>query len=581
MKNSIIRKCIMVSISGVLWIAGALWGQGSIYNSVPEWISAPNGYYSTGLGIADINQDGWDDIVVANGNDMARQPVVVYYNNGDGTFPTLPSWSSADVDYHGHLAVGDVNGDGFPDVAVSVFLGPGGFSEPGHVKIYFNQGGQLESTPSYRTADSMFTFSVVLGDADGDGDLDLAVAGGQPYNIGMGPYSTEGRVYYNQSGNLQTLPGWQSQVVMGALDVDFADFDRNGYLDLVFACHLTPNYIFLADSTGQLHTQPDWQSQDNSYYANSLTVAAVDDNPYPDLMISDNSQLGGQGKFKAYLFTVPPSGQSLPGWYSASGGFGSAVLAEDVTGDGMVDLFAGRWWGAVQLYKGMAGSFGSTPYWSSATNSVIEAYALRDLDQDARLAKQDTVNISSDSVHVLYLSEQAVEKILSVKVNNQVLAGGTDYCTLPGGQWISVRSALQAGDQVVIEYLYSLDRDLVVSNWDSGIGNYLFYNHTNPNGIVHRGNLPETISLTPYPNPFNRSCTFLLTVPGATVLELSVYDVTGRRVKTLFRGRVLGGAQRVVWNGTNESGAEVGSGVYFYRLSSVNYLASGKLILLK
>ena len=580
MKKFLIRSWT-ASFWVILGVATVLWGQGTPYNDQPEWISTPYGYYSTGLGIADINQDGWDDIVVANGNDMARQPLVVYYNNGDGSFPVVPSWTSASIDYHGHLAVGDIDGDGYPDVAVSVFLGPAGFTEPGHVEVYFNLGGQLESTPSYQTADSVFTFSLALGDADGDGDLDLAVAGGQPYSIGMGPYSTEGRVYYNQNGNLQILPGWQSQVAMGALDVDFADFDRNGYLDVVFACHLTPNYIFLADSTGQLHTQPDWQSQDNSYFANSLTVATVDDNPYPDLMISDNSQLGGLGKFKAYFFAAMPSGQTMPGWYSTSGGFGSAVLAEDVTGDGAVDLLTGRWWGAVQLYRGDSGSFGTSPYWSSSTNSVVEAYALRDLDQDGRVIKQDTLNITADSQHVIYLSQKAVERILSVKVNGQLLSPGTDYCMVPGGQWISTRLALQAGDQVVIEYLYSLDRDLVVSNWDSGIGNYLFYNHTDPNGISLQNNIPQNIKLTPYPNPFNRSCTFLFNLPSALRIELSIYDVSGRLVKTLFRGRALNGRQQIIWNGTDETGAEVSSGVYFYRFYSPEYRFGGKLILLK
>ena len=106
----------------------------NIFSPTPEWQSLAQGHYATGLGAADINGDGWKDIIVANGNDMSRQSLVVYYNNGDGTFPTSPSWNSADVDYHGHLSVGDINGDNLPDVAVSVFIGPAGFSEPGKAK---------------------------------------------------------------------------------------------------------------------------------------------------------------------------------------------------------------------------------------------------------------------------------------------------------------------------------------------------------------------------------------------------------------------------------------------------------------
>ncbi|UCF65812.1 MAG: VCBS repeat-containing protein, partial [bacterium] len=360
----------------------SLLGQEPVFPTVPDWISLASGHVATGLGIADINLDGWDDIIVANGNDIQRQSLVVYYNNGNGTFPTSPSWQSGDIDYHGHLAVGDINADNQPDVAVSVFLGPGGFSDPGYVKIYQNQGGQLETVPGYQSSDRMFTFSCALGDADGDGDLDLAVAGGQPYSIGSGPYQTYGRVYYNQNGIMDTLPAWQSQVTMGAMDVDFADFDNNGYLDLAFAAHLTPNYIFLANSSGQLHTAPDWSSQDVSYYANSLTIAEVDQNNFPDLIISDNNQLGGSGKFKAYFFDSAPPIWSMPNWLSGYGGYGSAVLASDLDINGRPDLLAGKWWGRVELYADSAFTFTRTPIWTSAPTSVIEAFVLRDVDKD-------------------------------------------------------------------------------------------------------------------------------------------------------------------------------------------------------
>ncbi|NIR65335.1 MAG: VCBS repeat-containing protein, partial [candidate division Zixibacteria bacterium] len=410
--------------------------QVNVFNPTPEWTSVAEGRYATGLGIADINGDDWDDIIVANGNDILRQPVSVYYNNGDGTFPTMPSWNSSDVDYHGHLSVGDINGDNLPDVAVSIFLGPGGFNEPGGAKVYFNTGSSLESLPSYRTADSVFTFSCALGDADGDGDLDLAVAGGQPYNIGIGPYMTNGRIYYNRAGSLDTLPGWLSQELMGAMDVDFADMDGNGFLDMIFAAHLTPNYIYLADFQGRIATQHSWNSQDADYHANSLTIAELDGNDYLDLIMSDNYQLGGQGKYKAYIFdTAPPTGQSLPGWYSATGGYGSAVFAEDLTQDGYPDLLTGRWWGQVAMYVGTPGSLTTNPVWASSTTSVVEAFQLRDVDQDGRMVRRDTINISVDSIHVVYLKNSGVEIINSVSLNGQPLAG-TDYCSVPGRQWL-------------------------------------------------------------------------------------------------------------------------------------------------
>ena len=52
------------------------------YNLIPDWISQPNGQIATGLGLADINGDGFKDLVIANGNDISRQRVTVHYNDG-------------------------------------------------------------------------------------------------------------------------------------------------------------------------------------------------------------------------------------------------------------------------------------------------------------------------------------------------------------------------------------------------------------------------------------------------------------------------------------------------------------------
>lgn len=565
----------------LIFTAAFLSAQAQIFHSLPDWESLPQNAYSTGLGVADINQDGYDDIIVLDGNDMARQRVKVYYNNGNGTFPTSPSWNSADIDYHGKLAVGDINADGYPDVAVCIFLGPGGFSEPGGVKIYFNQNGQLESTPSFRTADSLFTFSCALGDADGDGDLDLAVAGGQPYSLGIGPYQTPGRIYFNDNGVIQPLPGWTSQPSMAAMDVDFADMDGNGFLDLIFASHLVPNYIFLADSSGTIHTQPDWQSADYSYFANSLSVARIDSNPYPDVVISDNNQLGGQGRFKAYLFDNAPAGQSVPQWYSGSGGYGSAVLAEDLDGDSLVDLIAGRWWSPIFIYTGTAAGFATMPGWSSSTNSVVEEYVLRDLDQDGRLSRQDSITISGDSVHVLSLSDSRVEEILSVKLNNQLLAPGSDYTLVPGGNWISISQNLQTGDQVTVQYLVSQNRDLVVSNWDPGKGNYVFYNQNPPVAIAAAQEKPGTTQVQVYPNPFNQRCSFRVQLETRAIVGLKIFDVNGRLIKTVLRGKLPAGVHRISWKGDNQTGAPVSSGMYFYRYRIGNRFASGKLLVIR
>lgn len=69
-----------------------------------------------------------------------------------------------------------------------------------------------------------------------------------------------------------------------------------------------------------------------------------------------------------------------------------------------------------------------------------------------------------------------------------------------------------------------------------------------------------------YPNPFNPSTRIEFSVPEKTGVEIKVYDVRGKLVKTLFSGMKQAGTYTVTWNGTNTRGQNVSSGVYFCRL---------------
>jgi hypothetical protein len=72
------------------------------------------------------------------------------------------------------------------------------------------------------------------------------------------------------------------------------------------------------------------------------------------------------------------------------------------------------------------------------------------------------------------------------------------------------------------------------------------------------------------PNPFTRSCTIGFSTPVAGPASLRIYNVAGRLVRTLVSGALEAGAHQRVWDGRDESGSLVGSGVYFYRLTTVS-----------
>ena len=84
-----------------------------------------------------------------------------------------------------------------------------------------------------------------------------------------------------------------------------------------------------------------------------------------------------------------------------------------------------------------------------------------------------------------------------------------------------------------------------------------------------------------YPNPFNPTTTIEFDLPRAMTVDLSIYNVTGRRVATLVSGMLPVGTHQVEWDGHSQSGRSAASGVYYYRLSADSYTATRKMILLK
>ncbi|MEJ2634930.1 MAG: T9SS type A sorting domain-containing protein [Calditrichia bacterium] len=84
-----------------------------------------------------------------------------------------------------------------------------------------------------------------------------------------------------------------------------------------------------------------------------------------------------------------------------------------------------------------------------------------------------------------------------------------------------------------------------------------------------------------YPNPFNPVTNIHFTVPSRGQVSLAVYNVLGQRIRTLFNNIVSPGNYQVRWNGRDDHGVQMGSGIYFYRLEGKNFSMTRKMILIK
>jgi len=84
-----------------------------------------------------------------------------------------------------------------------------------------------------------------------------------------------------------------------------------------------------------------------------------------------------------------------------------------------------------------------------------------------------------------------------------------------------------------------------------------------------------------YPNPFNPSTTIAFDLAREGYVNIEIYNIKGQKVKTVVSGNYTAGQHKIVWNGDDFSGRSVGSGVYFYRMTTSGYVKTQKMLMMK
>jgi hypothetical protein len=521
--------------------------------SSPSWTSSDNDY-STGGALADVNADGWLDLLTSNGNDMSMDCNSVYLNNG-GTLETIASWRSSDNGYFGHCYVGDVNNDGLTDLAVA-YLGSGGSGDL-RVRVYLNNGGGLDSLPAWKAHDQHSSFDCCLGDVDLDGDLDLCISAGDAYQN----ETDSARIYRNNGGTFDTLPFWTAHDGRPSDAVRFCDVDNDGDLDL-FVGQVVPNedrgfVTMYRNTAGTLDPNPAWVARPGVGWVLRLAFGDYDRDGYADLAAASNNQTGEPNSIKVWHNNAGTLDTVASFTMLRSRRYSSCVAWADVNGDGYPELAAGGWWEPAVVFENRAGVLDTAPTWSWIPSNpnylVCEAVVWGDLNGEH--AGRATESFDGDGARRLFdLQDRPLLSLDSVCVNG-LRVPPSGFCFDPVAGWFSFASAPPAGtNNVVCHYWYSAHPDLAVTNWDASHGSHLFMNTTGvaiatPHESFRPGVGPA------WPNPF-RSSVALQIAPAAPG-PVRIVDASGRLVRSLSR------AASLVWDGCDEAGRAVRPGVYF------------------
>ncbi len=368
----------------------------------------------------DVNGDGYVDFVVgAYGYSTSLGAAYIFYGGENGT--TGGSASTADTILTGTLAsgyfgasvcLGDVNGDGFADLAVGAYMATNGNAYIFHG----SQDGILSGTASNadtaitgENVNDRFGISVSLGDTNGDGYDDLAVGACGYINLAYqgAAYLFNGSASGITSGNASTA----ISIITGELGNDYfgdcvsiGDVNGDGFADFVAGAYAKNTnkgavYLFYSSAAGisggsaAIASSIFSGESSGDYFGRSISIGDVNSDSFADLAIGA-SRYPASGGGAAFIFhgsssgitggTATTANSTIAG--SAPGDrFGYHLFFGDVNGDGFADLAVGAYnrnagAGAIQgeAYIFHSSSVGIPSISAPAASTIISGNAAGD-----------------------------------------------------------------------------------------------------------------------------------------------------------------------------------------------------------
>ena len=384
-----------------LYLGGASGlSAGAAWTAVGEGTS--DGFGSRVATAGDVNGDGHSDVIIGAGYRDADTGKAYLYLGSESGLSTVADWTASGEATDNFFGIslataGDVNGDGYSDIAVGAF----GYSgRAGKVYLYLGSAAGLPAladwTATGELAVSHFGRCIsTAGDINGDGYSDLVV--------GAGSYDNERGKAYLFLGSVAGLPALPDWTALGENEHDgfggavatAGDVNGDGYSDVIVSAYAYSGgnytgkaYLYLGSASGLVSAAAwtaDGEALDNYFSYPMTTAGDVNGDGYSDVIVAafgHNSHTG-----KAYLYLGGAAGLSAAPSWTATGEaaddyFGLAVApAGDTNGDGYSDVVVGAYCnssykGKAYLYLGGSSGLSATASWTATGETAGDCFGL-------------------------------------------------------------------------------------------------------------------------------------------------------------------------------------------------------------
>ena len=329
------------------------------------------------------------------------------------------------------------------------------------------------------------------------------------------------------------------------------DVDNNGLID-IFIGEASYDYGVLANLTH--YEQTNTNSFSLSFISDSIstvygegeaipTIYDVDSDGLLDLFIGQmNYEIKhyeqiSTGNYEFVLITNNFNNLSA----------GAATCFIDLDNDSLLDLLIGNHSGNIKHYEQTSINSYDFILISNTFNDIDVGLRSKPFVTDFNNDGLLDLFIGEESGNINYYEQESQYSYDFTLVTNHFLQIDIGYCSAP--------------------FFYDLNgdnlEDLIVGSVDGGL--YLYAQ--NPVSVEEELIKPQTVVLYQnFPNPFNPNTTFHFSIPVESKVELSIYNIKGQKVKTLINDIFVKGNHSIDWNGDNEFGNSVSSGLYLSEL---------------